>query len=327
MKASNIYQKLKSAGIGNPDGVSSKPLIKDVGIKSPLNMKSPVKKSLKIEESAGSVSEQTARLHDTPKKKTSYAEAYKKRDMKTYGKLTEAEYTAEAKRQNKSYKKTGKWDAPKKQMESKTTKPSDKTQAVAPDSTTKAKTTAKTTTKTVSTKNKVDVAKEKVGKANQSIKDAKKSVKETRKANKLKEKAARKQKRADRIKKEGGTKVGNFLRKKVKQVKDVVKKKDDSPAKMKKSAAKMKKDSAMKMKKDSSMKMKKESAMKMKKSAMKFNAGLKKAAADGKLDKNPKFKAAVQNAPAKMKKSAMKMKKSAMKMGMKKSAAKMKYKK
>ena len=45
MKASNIYQKLKSAGIGNPDGVSSKPLIKGVGIKSPLNMgkQSPAK--------------------------------------------------------------------------------------------------------------------------------------------------------------------------------------------------------------------------------------------------------------------------------------------
>ena len=57
-----------------------------------------------------------------PKKKTSYSEAYKKRDMKTYGNLTEAEYTAEAKRQNESYKKTGKWDAPKKQMESKSSK-------------------------------------------------------------------------------------------------------------------------------------------------------------------------------------------------------------
>ena len=46
MKASNIYQKLKSAGIGNPDGVSSKPLIKGVGIKSPLNMgkQSPMKR-------------------------------------------------------------------------------------------------------------------------------------------------------------------------------------------------------------------------------------------------------------------------------------------
>jgi len=48
--------------------------------------------------------------------------------------------------------------------------------------------------------------------------------------------------------------------------------------------------------------------MKMQKdSAAKFNAGLKKAAAAGKLDKNPKFKAAVQKAPAKMKKTAMKM--------------------
>jgi hypothetical protein len=54
----------------------------------------------------------------TPKKKTSYSEAYKKRDMKTYGDLTEAEYTAEAKRQNKSKKETGKWDAPKKPMKS-----------------------------------------------------------------------------------------------------------------------------------------------------------------------------------------------------------------
>lgn len=31
----------------------------------------------------------------------------------------------------------------------------------------------------------------------------------------------------------------------------------------------------------------------------KFNAGLKQAAADGKLDKNPKFKAAVEASPAK----------------------------
>lgn len=36
-------------------------------------------------------------------------------------------------------------------------------------------------------------------------------------------------------------------------------------------------------------------------SPTKFNAGLKKAAADGKLDKNPKFKAAVESSPAKMK--------------------------
>ena len=63
--------------------------------------------------------------------------------------------------------------------------------------------------------------------------------------------------------------------------------------------------------------------MKMQKdSAAKFNAGLKKAAAAGKLDKNPKFKKAVMDAPAKMKKAAMKMKKDSS-MKMKKTAMKM----
>ena len=51
MKASNIFQKLKSAGVGNPDGVSAKkPVIKAVGIKSPLNMgkKSPMEMGLSL---------------------------------------------------------------------------------------------------------------------------------------------------------------------------------------------------------------------------------------------------------------------------------------
>jgi hypothetical protein len=39
----------------------------------------------------------------------------------------------------------------------------------------------------------------------------------------------------------------------------------------------------------------------LKKSPYKFNAGLKKAAADGKLDSNPKFKDAVESSPAKKK--------------------------
>lgn len=39
-----------------------------------------------------------------------YAKAYKERDMKTYGDLTQEEYTKEAKRQNVEHKKTGKWD-------------------------------------------------------------------------------------------------------------------------------------------------------------------------------------------------------------------------
>jgi len=52
------------------------------------------------------------------KPKVSYSEAYKNRDMKTYGGLNEADYTKEAKRQNEIYKKTGKWDTPKAPMTS-----------------------------------------------------------------------------------------------------------------------------------------------------------------------------------------------------------------
>ena len=66
------------------------------------------------------------------------------------------------------------------------------------------------------------------------------------------------------------------------------------------------------MKKKAPVKMKKKSAVKMKKkSATKFNKGLKAASASGKLNKNPKFKAAVDAAPTKMKKksSAKMMKK------------------
>jgi len=79
----------------------------------------------------------------------------------------------------------------------------------------------------------------------------------------------------------------------------------------------------------------KKAPMKMaKKAPAKFNKGLKAASAAGKLDKNPKFKAAVDASPAQMKKTAMKMKKESMAMlkkstmMMKKAAAmKMKMKK
>ena len=80
----------------------------------------------------------------------------------------------------------------------------------------------------------------------------------------------------------------------------------DSAMKMKKAAMQMKKD-------DAAMKMG-HSPKKMAKDPMKFNAGLRKASAEGKLDNNPKFKAAVDNAPKKMKKSAMKLKGEAMKL-------------
>ncbi len=74
---------------------------------------------------------------------------------------------------------------------------------------------------------------------------------------------------------------------------------------------------AFKMKNPSVMKMAKQagSAMKMKKAEpMKFNKPLREASAAGQLDDNPKFKAAVDNAPKKLKKTPMQMKKAAMKL-------------
>ena len=67
----------------------------------------------------------SAKTKPTSKKSTSYSDAYKKRDKKVYGNMSEAEYTKEAKRQKAQYKKTGKWDAPKKATPSKTNKKKD----------------------------------------------------------------------------------------------------------------------------------------------------------------------------------------------------------
>lgn len=152
-----------------------------------------------------------------PKKRT-YSEAYKKRDMKTYGKLTEAEYTAEAKRQNKSKKETGKWDAPKKAMESKAevtkkevVKPEAKKEVVKPSAkqVKKAKVEkAKTELKTVKTDNKKEV--KELKKSNKAEKiDAKVKVAEakgkTRRAERLKARAERK--RTGKTKKEQGRNI------------------------------------------------------------------------------------------------------------------------
>lgn len=49
-------------------------------------------------------------------KKKSYEEAWKNRDMKTYGDLSKQEYFNEALRQNEMKASTGKWDAPSKPM-------------------------------------------------------------------------------------------------------------------------------------------------------------------------------------------------------------------
>ena len=78
-KASNIYQVLKGSGAWQSKD-SQGPMIKGVGIKSPLNMKkaSPAK--------AADDSIMKPPSNDKPKstKKVSYKDAYKKRDMKTY---------------------------------------------------------------------------------------------------------------------------------------------------------------------------------------------------------------------------------------------------
>lgn len=49
-------------------------------------------------------------------KKKSYDDAWKSRDMKTYGDLSKQEYFNEAARQNSMKSSTGKWDAPSKPM-------------------------------------------------------------------------------------------------------------------------------------------------------------------------------------------------------------------
>tara|TARA_R110000751_G_scaffold219205_2_gene322008 strand:+ start:38 stop:625 length:588 start_codon:yes stop_codon:yes gene_type:complete len=104
-------------------------------------------------------------------KKTSYKDAYAKRDQKTYGKMSEEEYTKEAKRQNKSKKDTGKWDAPKESM-------------------TKAK-TEKTKVKVKEGEKKVETdAPEKA-----------KSKKEIRQENRANRKAGRKARKSERLKK------------------------------------------------------------------------------------------------------------------------------
>ena len=80
-----------------------------------------------------------------PLRKT-YEEAYKTRDMSTYGDLSQEEYTAEAKRQKAIYERTGKWDwrnAPKKE----TVKDTGRTKKVKLDTATGSKTTKTVTDK------------------------------------------------------------------------------------------------------------------------------------------------------------------------------------
>lgn len=125
-----------------------------------------------------------------PKKKVTFAEAYKKRDMKTYGNLNQAEYTKEAKRQIANKKSTtvkpkeigvsgkmtkgkeGSYDAPKSQMKGSVTGPK-----------TKGGDATKKSTPKINEKTKLPVTKD--SKKTQSVNDAKAKRKVARKAVKI----------------------------------------------------------------------------------------------------------------------------------------------
>jgi len=272
-KSGNIYQKLKGAGAWQSKD-SAGPMIKGVGIKSPLNMKKSPAKLMPSKDAMATIKNNQQKKKNAEARKSGKAVSYKdayadadKKKYKTYDAFEKAakkynkdKYdsenpTSDAKKAGKTKAQLAKEVADKKKVTTTNTGTGDET----------------TTTNTEVTTN--------TGGGSENV--VKKTRKEVRLENKGKRKAKRKanqQKRADRIKKEGGTKVGNFLRKKVKQVKDVVKKKDDSPVEMKKSAMKMKKSPAKK-------------------------------ALVGKQGNLPEhLKAKIKAAPGKMKKSAMKLK-------------------
>ena len=245
MKASNIFQKLKSAGIGNPDGVSSKkPVIKGLGVQSPAKMKKPSPSKMAVGLPGYGFNEEGKYVKmsgkggggDKKKKSDPYAKAAKKdpklgeyvkarkgldKNSDAYKKLQNKINAAYG--VSKRYKLSG--DGGESNTNTNTT------------TTTNTNTNTNTNTETNTDKKvvtKTDTAKENLSNAKQSVKDAKSEVKDTRKAKRIQKRADKKTAKAKRIKETGGTRVGNFLRK-------TFKKKDDGPVKMKKSAMKMNK--------------------------------------------------------------------------------------
>tara|TARA_R110001592_G_scaffold9654_8_gene51124 strand:- start:5493 stop:6491 length:999 start_codon:yes stop_codon:yes gene_type:complete len=307
-KSGNIYQKLKGAGAWQSKD-SAGPMIKGVGIKSPLNMKkaSPVKdidsdgndRPLTAKQQAAKDAKNKEFSLNAPKGKTKSKKDPYAKAAKVDPKLGEyvkqrkglkkgsPEYAKIQNKINKAYGVKKRYDEGKKVDKVEKVDKVDKNDNEG-DGTKPATTTTTTTTATTEA-------------SKNPAKDARKQAKLDNKAKRKANKTARQQKRADRIKKEGGTKVGNFLRKGVKKVKEVVKKKTDgekisSAAQMKKSAMKMGKKSPIKLSKIADKiaagKKKKDAKVKAKKSTQKPSAG----------PKDPLYKA-----PLKMKKSAMKM--------------------
>jgi len=255
-KASNIYQVLKGSGAWQSKD-SQGPMIKGVGIKSPLNMKSP-NKLMPSDLQAVKDKQQQKKNAETRKsgKAVSYKDAYADADKKkydTYEKFEKAakDYnkkkyetenpTSESKKQKISKEQLAKNVAEKNKKntgeDKKVTTGKDKKVTTGEDK--------KVTTGEDKKVTKTDTAKKNLETTKESVKDARSEVKDTNKAKRIQKRADKRAKKAKRIKEEGGTRVGNALRGIFKK-KD--KKKDDSAAKMKKSPMKMKKGSPAKVK-------------------------------------------------------------------------------
>jgi len=175
--------------------------------KSKINLAPKSNKDKKFDENKGSGKNMIVKKPKA-KKKVSFAEAYKKRDMKTYGNLSQSEYTKEAKRQIANKKATtvspkeigvggkmskgskGSYDAPKSQMKGSVlgpkTKGGDATNQKAVKTITKTtpkvdvKKATVTEKKTIGPKNRVSVKSAKASKK-ASVKNAKQKSYETRK--------------------------------------------------------------------------------------------------------------------------------------------------
>ena len=331
MKASNIFQKLKSAGVGNPDGISAKkPVIKAVGIKSPLNMgkkspmemgnkspmemgkkspmemghKSPTKMGKKSPMKKGGSSKKSDPYADALKKDPKLGEYVKIRNSAKKG--TKAYVDAQNKI-NSAYGVSKRHSVTvKDEGSSNTPPPANNTNKEKEGSSTNQENSgADTGTKKQTGAEKLTAAKGAIKDAKAAKKAARIEKRAARKSARQEKRAARKQKRADKI------------LAKAESISPKDEEQNASAAQMKKSPMKMakagkkdpvkpapkagKKDPVKPAPKAGKKDPVKPAAKAGKKSPTKFNAGLKKAAADGKLDNNPKFKAAVEKSPAKLK--------------------------
>ena len=240
MKSSNIFQKLKSAGVGNPDGVpSAKPKLK-LGVQSPAKMaKSPAKFGL-MPDTIGKEKKQNKTVEPKPQpKKSSAPSAYEKalsnnpnlnnliKSRKGLDKASNA-YKKIQNQINKAYGVSKRYE-----LTPEPSKTPDKTPAKTPAVDTPKVDKVNKAPKVQEAKTNVQEAKTNVKNVRAEVAETNKQARKTRRADKkaerIQKRADRKNARAERIKAEGGTRVGNFLR---------GKKKEESPAAMKKSPAK-----------------------------------------------------------------------------------------